>query len=192
MELKEENALELIEKMIQEAKREIHDNGFYYMFWGYLVFVSALIDYYLMFQQHESHALVWAILMPLGGLVTIIKSKMDAKKQRVVTYVDEVFKHVIIAYAISLFVVCFIMPMNGNHWRSFYPTIMVLYAFSLYAGGGILKFKPLQYGALMVWLFAIISFFVTYDFQLLCLAAAVMSGFIIPGHLLNRRFHQHV
>jgi hypothetical protein len=185
-------ALALIEDMIHSAKRDIKDNGFYYMFWGYLVFLSALTDYLLSIQQHEQHALIWAIAMPFGGIVSIIKGFKDKKKQQVVTYVDEMFKQLMVAFSISLVIVCFIMPMTQQNWRSFFPTLMVVYAFALYVSGGIIRFKPLQYGALAVWILGAAAFFVGYQYQLLILAAGVLLGFVIPGHMLNYKFKQHV
>jgi hypothetical protein len=192
MNMDENKALEIIEQMISSAKREIRDNGFYHMMWGYFVFVSALVDYFLLMMENENHALVWAIMMPLGGIISIIKGKMEKRGQRVITYVDEVLKYLGTAFVISLLIVCFVMPSTAKHWRSFYPVLMVLYAFGLYITGGILQFNTMRYGAMGVWACAIAAFFVGYDLQLLILALAVLVGFIIPGHLLNLRFRQNV
>jgi len=192
MTMNENKALEIIEQMISNAKREIRDNGFYHMMWGYFVFVSALIDYFLLMAEEENHAMVWAIMMPLGGVITMVKSRMEKREQRVVTYVDEVLKYLVTAFVVSLFIVCFIMPTTSKHWRSFFPVLMVVYAYGLYITGGILQFNPMRYGAMGVWACAIAAFFVGYDLQLLILALAVLVGFIIPGHLLNLRFRQHV
>lgn len=191
--LNEKEALLLIEEMINSTKQEVKDNGFYYILWGWLVFIAAITDYVLLvFMDNNQHALVWAILMPLGGLVSVIKGRKDAKKQRVKTYIDEAIKYLSIAFSISLFIICFIMPMTNNSWRVFYPTLMVIYAFAVFIFGGLLRYKPLIYGAFMNWALAIVGYFVTYDWQLLLLALAVLCSFVIPGHLLNRRFHQHV
>lgn len=194
MQMTEDKAFEIIEQMITNAKREAADNGFYFMLWGYLVFISALIDYFLLIANHPNHTMVWGILMPLGGVVSIIMGRLEKKKQKVTTYVDEVLKHVMVAYVVCLLIVCLIMPISNNnwHWRSFYPTLMIVYGFGLYATGGIIKFKPLQFGAISIWLCAIAAYFVTYDWQLLCLATAVLSGFIVPGHMLNLRFKRNV
>jgi hypothetical protein len=191
--MNEKEALLLIEEMINSTKQEVKDNGFYYILWGWLVFIAAITDYVLLvFMDNKQHAMVWAILMPLGGLVSVIKGRKDAKKQRVKTYIDEAIKYLTIAFSISLFIICFIMPMTNDNWRAFYPTLMVIYAFAVFIFGGLLRYKPLIYGAFINWALAIAGYFVTYDWQLLLLALAVLCSFVIPGHLLNRRFHQHV
>lgn len=185
-------AIALIENMIKSAKSDIKDNGFYYMLWGYLVLISALIDFTMLMYEQENHALVWAIAMPLGAITSIIRGIQDKKKQVMQTYIDEMFKHLMVAFTISLVVVCFIMPMTQNNWRSFFPTLMVVYAFALFVSGGIIRFKPLQYGAITVWIMGSIAYFMPYQYQLLLMAVAVLSGFVIPGHLLNIKFKKHV
>jgi hypothetical protein len=78
-ELNEMEALEIIEQMINRTKQQISDNGFYWILWGWLVFISAITDYTLLvFFDHPNHALVWGILMPLGGVITAIASKKEA------------------------------------------------------------------------------------------------------------------
>ncbi|MFY8021427.1 MAG: hypothetical protein ACOVP1_09525 [Bacteroidia bacterium] len=195
-EMNELEALQIIESMINKTKKEISDNGFYWILWGWLVFISALVDYTLMvFFQHDLHALVWAIMMPLGGIITAIKGRKESieKSKSAKTYVDELMKYVITAYVISLLIICFIMPMHPDTWKSFYPVIMVLYATITYITGGIVKSKALRMGSFLNWACAITAFFVTYDWQLLLLALAVLGGFIIPGHILNKEFKaQHV
>jgi hypothetical protein len=197
MEMNEKDAFHVIEQMIASAKREVKDNGFYFMFWGWLVFIAALIDYALLKGLIESltpyHAVTWAILMPAGGVVTAIKSINDRKHEsKVKTYVDELLSYVVRAFVISLFIICLLMPMSEN-WSAFYPVLLIVYAIWLYIAGGALRFKPLIWGGYANWVLAIASFFVQYDIQLLFLACAVMVGYIIPGHRLKANYDkQHV
>jgi hypothetical protein len=192
--MNEHQAFEIIDSMIHSAKKEIKDNGFYYSLWGWMVFIAALSDYVmLVFLQNEDHAWPWAILMPLAGIITAVVSLRERKKVRQAkTYLDEVMKYAVTAFAISLFIVCFIMPMTDANWRSFYPTIMVIYAIWLFISGGALKFRPLIVGGLINWAMAALAFFTTYDNQLLLMAFAVLTGYIIPGYLLNKEFKKHV
>ncbi|MES2778435.1 MAG: hypothetical protein V4651_00925, partial [Bacteroidota bacterium] len=75
MEMNEKQALLVIEEMINKAKSEIKDNGFYFLFWGWLVFIAAGINYYLLlFTDYEYHSIPWMIMMPLGGVITVIAS----------------------------------------------------------------------------------------------------------------------
>lgn len=190
--MKEQEAFSIIEKMINTAKEEIRDNGFYWRLWGYLVFFSALIDFALLHLGVNQHSLIWAISMPSGGIISAIRGRKDAKSTTKISYVDEMFMYLITAFVVSLVIVCFIMPMTQQNWKSFFPTLMVLYAFTLYVAGGMIRFKPLRYGAFIIWGLAGIGFFQGYDVQLILLALGVLSGFIIPGHLLQKKFKENV
>ena len=192
--MNERQALSVIEEMITKAKEDIKDNGFYFLFWGWLVFCAAAINYYLLvFTSFNVHGLPWIILMPLGGIVTVIAGLRERKKIPVVqTYISYMMKYMVWAFSISLIVVCFSMP-AGQQWKAFYPTIMVVYAIWLFVSGGLLKFKPLVCGGILNWVLAAIGFiFPSTETHLLLIAAAVFGGYIIPGYLLKQRYHKHV
>jgi hypothetical protein len=193
--MNEREALLIIEEMISKAKSELKDNGFYFMFWGWLVFIATIINYYLLvFTNYEYHSIPW-LLMPLGGIFTVIVSIRDRKKEvRVKTYVDELMKHVVRAFVTSLIIVCFMMPL-GNQWKAFYPTLMIVYASWLFISGGMLKFKPLQWGGVLNWVLAATGYFwASTEIHLMLIAIAVLGGYIIPGHMLKLQYdkQQHV
>lgn len=195
MEMDEKNALQLIETMINSAKQEARDNGFYFILWGWLVFIGAIADYTMMMFMlppiSEYHAMAWVVLMPLGGIVTGIMSFVTKKEVRVKTYIDDLMRYAMRAFVISMFLVCFLMP-STEHWPAFYPVLMIVYAMWLHISGGALRFRPLIYGAYVNWLLAIFAFFSQYNVQLLLLATAVLCGYIIPGHILRSRFNKDV
>jgi hypothetical protein len=192
--MNEKEALLVIEEMISKTKSEIKDNGFYFLFWGWLVFIAALSNYFLLvFTDFEMNAIPWMILMPFGGVVMVIFAIRDRKKApRVKTYIDDMVKYMIRAFSLSLFVVCLFMPMSGN-FTAFYPTIMIIYATWLYVSGGILKSKALLWGGLLNWVLAAVCFIWTsLEVHLLLIAVAVLGGYIIPGYLLKRKFKLNV
>jgi hypothetical protein len=57
-----------------------------------------------------------------------------------------------------------------------------------FLSGIILKFKPLVIGGISCWLLAVVSVFIPMEYQLLCIAAAVIFAWIIPGYLLKANF----
>lgn len=194
MQMNEKQALGLIEEMISKAKNDINDNGLYFLFWGWLVFIAAISNYYLLvYTSFEYHSLPWMILMPFGGVVSAIMGYREKKKKpKVRSYVDDSLKHVVRAFAISMFLVCFFMP-AGEQWKAFYPTIMILYSMWLFICGGMLMFKPLMWGAALNWIMAAAGYiFASTETHLILIAIAVLGGYIIPGYLLKRRFNKDV
>lgn len=191
----EKTAISLIEQMIRDTKAEIRSNGFYFLLWGWLVLVAALANYYLLeYTDYVYHSLPWGVAIPAGVILTLVKSWLDRKKtvERTKSFVDLLLKRTIIAFSISMFLVCLFMPAGGQ-WKAFYPTLMVIYAIWLFLSGSILRFKPLVVGAYLNWLAAAIGYiWVDHGVHLLLIAFAVLSGFIIPGTLLEKRYQNYV
>lgn len=179
----ESESMQVIQRMIATAKNELIDDSFYFMLWGWLVFTASIGHYLFWKSGFEYPYIVW-VLMPLGGIATFIYGMRQSKRQPVKTYVDEVMKYVLIAFLISLVITLSFQSILGLNT---YPMVMVIYAVLLFVSGGAIRFRPLMLGGIVNWLMAIAAFFVSFDIQLLMLAAAVLLGFIIPGHMLRSK-----
>jgi hypothetical protein len=180
-----EESFELIRRMIDTAKEEIEDDSVYYLLWGWLVFISCMVQYVQIQLNLPMQGIAWAILMPLGGIITMIYARSQAKKSRKKSYIDDVMKYVIIAFLASLLIVLFF---QSKLELGTYPMVMVIYGIWLFISGGALKFKPLIIGGIINWILAIVAFFTPFETQLLILALAVLLGYIYPGILLKFRF----
>jgi hypothetical protein len=186
--LNETESLALISSMIKKTQGSLQDNGFYFLLWGWLVFCASSIQYVLLkMEMPEASNYTWAILMPLGGIISGVRGWKDGKKSRVKTYTDELLNYALIAFTTALFIVLIFMSMHGG-WQLAYPMIMMVYGMWLFISGGALKFKPLVIGGIINFGCAIAGFYIhTYELILL-LSFAVLAGYIIPGHLLNAKF----
>jgi len=185
--LNERESLQIIEAMIKTAKKRIHNNGFDFMLWGWLVFISAIICYLIItiYGRPDYAGLPWAFLMPLGAIVSIIHNIRRAKREKVKTYIGQFLKYVFIAFGVTLAIIgCF----AGILKLSTYPLIMLTYGGTLFICGGALKFSPLLIGGIINWIIAIVSFFLTFEQQLLAISVAVLMGYIIPGHIMQYKF----
>lgn len=183
-----QQSMEIISRMISTVRNEIQDDSFFYLIWGWLVLAASLSNYALMAMNYELSFLPWAILMPIGGIATMIYGRQQEKKQKVKTYMDDVMKYVLIAFLVSLFVVLFFQSQLG---LATYPMVMMVYGMWLFISGGAIRFRPLIMGGVVNWLLGIAAFFFEFPQQLLILALAVFLGYIIPGHMLRSK-HQSV
>jgi hypothetical protein len=185
-ELTSEESFRIITEMIQTAQSGIKDNGFFYLLWGWLVFIACISQYLLLYVINTSYNWIgWAVLMPLGGLVSTIYGSRMGKKEKVKTYLDQFMSYVLIAFLVSLFSVLFYMTRNGGQPALAYPLIMMVYGAWLFISGGALRFRPLIIGGIINWVLSITSMFVEFQGQLVILAVAVLLGYIIPGHMLK-------
>lgn len=180
-----EESLRVISNMIQSVKSDFEDDSFYYLIWGWLVFLAATTNFILLKMNIEYAPMVW-LLMPLGGIITVLYSRKSNKNKKAKSYVDQFINHTSTAFLVSLFVVLFSMQ---HLQESTYPMILLLYGIFLYICGSAIEFNPLRIGGIINWFAALLAFNVTFEYQLLILAAAVLGGYIIPGYLLKRKHH---
>jgi hypothetical protein len=83
------------------------------------------------------------------------------------------------------------------HWLLLTPFILCLYGFALFVSGKAYEFKPLSFGGLFCF---VASFFLlsslhktgVYGIQMFTLFISAVAGFVIPGHMLNRKENKDV
>lgn len=191
--LNEQQSVQLIRTMLERTQHQVSDNGFYFLLWGWLVFICAAFNYigWMIFGPKEFIFLPWAVLMPLGGIVSAVYGSRQKKKENVVTYTQELLNKVLIAYLVSLLIILLI-GMYAYGWEKCYPFLMIIYGVWLFVSGSAIRFRGLVAGGIFTWCCAAATFFVPTPHQLLMLAVAVLGGFIIPGHLLRNRFRKNV
>ncbi|MDX5348973.1 MAG: hypothetical protein LPK19_17210 [Hymenobacteraceae bacterium] len=184
----EQQSLLVIQQMITAAKRAIKEDGFMYLLWGWLVFAAGALNYILAFVVHYEHPyLPWPVLMLSGAVISVIYGKRQQKKQKVKTYVYEFMAYLWGAFLFALLFVLLYMIKIGPELA--YPLILVVYGIGTFVSGGVLRYKPLIFGGIGCWILAIAAAFVSFDIQLLLLLAAILIGFIIPGHLLRAKYN---
>ncbi len=177
----------LIQRMIHTAKEELEDSSFYYLLWGWLVFIACVIHFILIRISFSMEGIGWMILMPIGAIISSIYGYKQGKKQRIYSYINDVIMYVLIAFIVSLFIVLFFMKKIG---LATYPMVMLIYGIWLFISGGALKFRPLIIGGIINWALAIAALFFEFEQQLIILAVAVLFGYIIPGHMLRLKYRK--
>ncbi len=188
-ELSPQESLDLIKSMINKTKDSVGDDSFYFLLWGWLVFICCITEFILkVYFQYPNHFVVWWC-MPVAGVVSGIYGARQAKSQRVKSFVDEALDYLWIAIATSFIVLVIINMLNGQAWQTAFTYYILLYAIGTFVSGSLLRFKPLIIGGVINFVLAAVSAKLNYDNQLLIGAFAILISYIIPGHLLRIR-HQ--
>ncbi|HLG03621.1 MAG TPA: hypothetical protein VI731_08505 [Bacteroidia bacterium] len=194
--LTEHASLALIDQMIRRAQKGVADNGFYFLLWGWLVFIAAIACYIMVvIYQTDLNWLPWAILMPVGGIASAVYGQRQEKTERAKSYTGSVLKYVNIACGVSLGIVLLFLSQLAN-WTIAYSMLMMIYGCWLFISGGVMRFRPLIIGGIINWCCAVVGLLLLIDRSsphyeiILLLAFAVLAGYIIPGHLLNARYNR--
>ncbi len=170
--------------MINKTKFDIRQGSFYLLFWGWLIFACALLDFLIMkFNLFTYHYTIWLLVIP-GVFVSMIHGYIKGRKVTVHTYAGNLYKWVWMGFLISA-TVLFIV--QSKSMESVSPYILLLVGFPTFVSGFLIKFKPLIAGAISFWVMALIIYFAGPSFGSLGTAIAMLSGYLIPGYLLKNK-----
>src|SRR5690554_8176678 len=96
-----ENQFKVIEEMIANAKGNLSEGSVFYLLWGWLVIIAASSNYILLsYTNFEMHWLPWIILMPLGGVISMIIGYRMNKNKRVKAYVESALNYLWLGFVI--------------------------------------------------------------------------------------------
>ncbi len=188
--LSPEQSLEIINQMVRRAQNNLSNNGFYFIFWGWLVFVTSILFYLLIEINCDNPWMVW-MLMFAGCIYSIVhpfllKRKNEEKAPRMKTYVETYLGYLWIAFGISLFIV---LSMGFCLKEATYPVVIMLYGIGTFVSGGLLNFSPLKIGGACNFGISVLAFLVNFKIQILLLSLSLLISYIIPGHLLRNKFN---
>lgn len=175
-------SLRVINQMIERAKfRPSREDSLITMLWGYLVLSASLLHWALQVFTDSPYApAAWLLMVP-GIIATIVLSMRSRRRKRVKSYVDDLVGQVWTAFSVAFILLFFFMSAADAH---FLPVVLLLYGISLWVQGRLIRFSPYRVGAVCCWVAAAVAFLLGTEDQLLVLAAAVVLGYIIPGHML--------
>jgi hypothetical protein len=189
-ELSPQESLDLIKSMINRTKGAVADDSFHFLLWGWLVFGCCLGSYILKTIVHyPNHFFIWW-LMPVGGLISWMYEAKQSKQKKVKSFIDEALDYLWIAVVISFMVLVIINMLSGQAWQTAFTYYILLYAIGTFVSGRLLQFKPLIIGGIINFGLAAISVRFNYDNQLLIGSLAILISYIIPGHLLRRKYQK--
>ena len=175
-------SIKLIDDMIQAAKCNIKDGSFYFLLWGWIVMAGSLGHYILLkFTNYEHPYIAWSVIF-VGVILSMIHGFMYNKKAKVTSHIEKVYILVWYSFLISYFIILFFMS-KINYQIT--PIIFLISANATFLSGIILKFKPLVFGGIFMWIAAIITFFLSPENQLLSIPIIVVFGYLIPGYILK-------
>jgi hypothetical protein len=182
--LNSQESLEIISTMITKTKMSIRQGVFHLLFWGWLIVICSLAEYFLYtFSSFENPWLVWLLTIP-GVFVSLIYGFVKGSKQKVYTYAERIYMWLWLAFLLTA-IMLFIFLGFEKRMYNVGPYILILAAWATFISGIVIKFRPLIIGGTSIWLFALIAFFAGPAIGPLAVPAAVITGYLIPGYMLK-------
>jgi hypothetical protein len=179
-----EESLKIITEMINKTKVNIRQGSFHLLFWGWLIIICSLSEYFLYkFTDFENPWYVWYFVIP-GVFISMIYGFAKGRKTQMHTYADMLYVWTWMAF---LFASIVLSILRSDNMGSFGPYILTVAAIPTFLSGFIIRFRPLIYGGISFWIFAIIGHFGGYDLAALSVPVAMLTGYLIPGYLLKSK-----
>ena len=88
------------------------------------------------------------------------------------------------SFAVTMGLMIFFL---AGKWDIVNPMVLMLAGYATFISGKLLRFKPMVYGAISFWVWALIAYFVGPYYGMLITSAGIITGYIIPGVLLQRK-----
>jgi len=189
-------SMKIIEQMIGRAREEEKDSGLGWIAWGWMLFLASIINYVMIVIDAPNKYIIWNIF-GVGAIIFAVYSlfiKRFLKKSgpRVKTYTNELVDRMGIAFFISLLIMVFGNSSTGlNSSGVNFAYLLLLYGFWMFIHASAFRYDLLKAGAFINWAGAIIIFIFYKDLGkniLLVHAACVALGYLIPGHIAQKRF----
>jgi hypothetical protein len=175
-------SIEIIESMLNESKKSLHRNSFYFLNWGFLLIIAGIAEYFLF--GHKYFWLIWPVMGGTGGLVSFIYGMNESKRNGVSTAGDRITSFTWGALIFTIILGVFYAVYNH---LSPHPIVLMLAGSATFISGGISKFKPFIWGGIVLEIGAILCAFVfkAPDHGLV-FAASIFLGYVIPGLMLRK------
>jgi hypothetical protein len=185
--LTEQESLQLIGRMIHEAKGYYYESGLGGLIYGFSFFICSLL-HYLMGKE-----LIAFPFEPFYLLVPVFFAQAwlqwnEEKKKKAKTFTDEAVDYVWMGFFISA-LAAWCGAFAGLQY-SIVTIIIFLMAFAAYVTGSLTKFRYHIIAAFICWALAIASFFMQDPGVYLLLALAAVLVWIVPGFILNAHFRK--
>lgn len=182
--LTSEQSLEIISDMIGQAKRNFAKGGsFYFLLWGCVVAIGNLGHYYLeAIARYEHPYILWILTIP-AAIASIVYSIKLKNRSQVEGHLDRLYGQVWMAIFFAIMaLLIFMQEINLYH-----NAVILLFAgLGTYISGRMLKFTPLIFGGVALFVASCIAFRMSPLDQNLVAGIAIIVGYIIPGYLLRK------
>lgn len=178
-----QESLDIITKMILEAKGNMSRNGFYFVLWGWVVVFANLGMFALQTIGYKHFYVVWAITIP-AWIISMIRGYRQSKAQRNTTHLDMVSMWLWLTFGVTIFT---LLAFGSKINFQLNPVILTISSIPTFLSGIVIRFRPLVLGGISFWFFGIIAFLTPLETQPLVGAVAILCGYIVPGYLLQAK-----
>ena len=175
-------SVEIIQNMMNESKKSLIRNSFFFILWALLLVPSGIVEYFL--SETQKAWMVWPVMGIVGGIASMIYGKRESARVGVSTFSDRVTAYTWGAFGFGLI---FSIALSLRLHFPPHAMILLISGMATFISGGISSFKPFVYGAITLAMGAILcGFIVEAIYHSLVFSASIFVGYLIPGIQLRK------
>ncbi|MEM6735611.1 MAG: hypothetical protein AAGC64_03970 [Bacteroidota bacterium] len=182
-ELTNEERLKLISDMISQAKRNFaRGSSFHFLLWGWVISIANFGHYILdKLVHYDAPFIVWLITLP-AVFASMWYAFRGANNAGISSHLDKIYASIWISI-LAMIIIClvFMAKLNFNH----NPIILLFSGLGTFVSGVLMKYKPIVYGGVVLWIGACIGLLSPISDQQLIAGIVVIMGYLIPGYMLK-------
>lgn len=189
----EQDGMVVIRQMIEQAKWKLEKgDGKYFVLWGYLVALTCIAHYvsytFISPGNYVYSGYIWAVPMLIGAIISFYFGWKDSKKETVKTYIGTMVGRIWIGFACMSALISF---MFAGHFM-IYTGISLVYAYAVYLSASAYRMKWMYISAAICAVCTILYRFIPHTEYPLLMAAMLICGNLIPGHVINYKARKNV
>jgi hypothetical protein len=178
-----QESLDLISKSILATKHNWSEQSFFYYLWGVGIALACFLNYALIqLQIHSLIGYIWMAVIAICVGMSIYKGSQQNTNGSI-TWEYELLTNVWKVIGVSFFITMFISSKFNLS-----PSILslMLCGMGTTISGTTMKFKPLIYGGIVLFISSMICIFIPMNESLLVNGFALILGYLIPAKMLSK------
>jgi hypothetical protein len=181
--LSPQQSLDIISQMIRQTQGNVSSASFYFLLWGWIITTCNFGMYSIVkFTEYQNYApLVWTLSIPAWIISMIYGSRQD-KIRRVSTHLDKISMWLWIGLGITI-LPAWIFGAKTNWYVN--AIIFMPVGLATFLSGIILKFRPLVFGGITLWMAGTLCYLVPPIDQYLVGGVGMIFGYLVPGYMLK-------
>jgi len=181
--LSEKESIEVIENMIHAASREQSSaSAFYFILWGAVIMVYSLLSFVALTTQATWLPFAsWLFIA--GAVASIIHSKRRDKVETTRSWFDTLYVFVWAGTSVCIGITWVFLQKLGV--TNVIPISLMLYGLASFITGGTTRYYPSLAGGIISFVCVIFAFRLSFAYQHLICAFAVLCVHVIPGVMMK-------
>ncbi len=186
--------IKFIKKIIEDSKQTTIDDGKGYIFWGIMVTIGMLVNYFIYILNIKINFIwIWVVLISLGWLYNIVFFFSGKKKKPSNNFARKMLYSIWLSCGIAMTLIGFIGVFSGAiSGEIVSPILSSIIGIGLMLSGFVYDLNWVKYLSAGWWVGAIIMFIYPGVQSMLIMSFMMMAFLVLPGVIIYQNFKKEI